>query len=156
MSGFGEALVSVFLKYLVEQVEPSISIQNTPTWYMKEIDDSKYTKSGYFAGGLDSVEKAKQKLKVKFIKSIDRANTLSLDAINATEFAHNNDVKGFVEKSIKYENIKYSKEHQRAFVRGYILKSHIETFQKKRLFVQKVKLLDMDFEKMMFELENTK
>ena len=153
MTGVEEAFVSLFLSYLFKQVEPNIKIESAPYWYMKEIDKNKYTKSTYFDGDIDSILKAKEKLKNLFIKRIDESSQKTSDAINARITSKNNDVTRFVSKNIIYENIKYSEEQKRTFIRGFILKSNLESYQRKRLYKSKIKSLDNSFDEMMNEIE---
>lgn len=156
MLGIEEAILNIFISYLVKMHEPSYNIQDSPSWYMKEISTNKLSASSYSDGDLDSLEIAKKNVENKLLTkvftlvemSVDEAYTSNQYIEEKNLFKKDENLKAFILTNIKFENLVYEKKKRRAFARGYIDKKILKEYQKKRIFSIRKRNIIQDVEHM--------
>ena len=163
----GISLIATMISFLFEEnilrQNHSVEIQGAPYWYEKKVDDKKISVSTYVDGEFESIDLSKVKLAKKMTSNIQKAYKQSIkkefnklhtqkEKVFVTKLLDDENLSDFVSEKMVVQNIKYVKDVQRTFIRGYIDVELLKQYEEKRVLQIKKKVLDHQFDDMMEEL----
>jgi len=142
----------------------TIEIDGSPNWYEKQGEPKAFYVSSFCDGDIDAVDCAKEGAKKEIViiieDAFDQAVEKSFQNYQGKErsfiekMQKDKDLPLFVKRNIKFQNLKYDKELQRAFARGYITYAALEEYEKDRIGKVKMEVLDYHYDEMMEELDD--
>jgi len=167
LESIGISLVATLISFLFEQNilrKSHIDIEGAPFWYEQRSDQNKIYVSTYVDGDLSSIEKAKGEVVKKITIIIEDAYkvTIRKEFMKLRSKKEIKFIKGmqndsylstFVKNNTVIQDIKYDKDVNRAFVRGYMPLEVLKQYQTQRIIKIKKRVLDYQFDDMMEELE---
>ncbi len=137
-----KAIVSfIFQEAMVSGTD--LDIEGAPRWYGRS-ERGQFCVSTYHEGGLDAVDRVKEKVYVKLTREIERAIDMALvenfqDLKDEKEkkfislVAKDEKLPLFIERYAQLKNLEYDEDRQIAFARACISKERFEAYQHRRI-----------------------
>lgn len=140
------ALVETLAKFIIHKTLVNleeINIEGAPSWYMKEYNDNICTFS-YAKGDLASVEIAKDEVKIKMTKRIDKLVEITVyenmskitnekERALVSSWKKDPNIDIFRDKNMTFSKIVYDEDLKTTFARGCIPNEEVLKYQKNRL-----------------------
>ncbi|MGB5793891.1 hypothetical protein [Poseidonibacter sp.] len=140
------ALVETLAKFIIHKTLVNleeINIEGAPSWYMKEYSDNICTFS-YAKGDLASVEIAKDEVKIKMTKRIDKLVEITVyenmskitnekERALVSSWKKDPNIDIFRDKNMTFSKIVYDEDLKTTFARGCIPNEEVLKYQKNRL-----------------------
>jgi len=167
LESIGLSLISTMISFLFEHnilKQSTIDIEGAPYWYEQRENNNRVYISTYIDGGLDSVEKCKNKVVTKITLKIEDAYKVTIkkefsklhtrkEIMLVQKMKNDINLSDFTKRNIVFQNIKYDEDAKRTFVRGYLNIDLLKEYQTKRMIEIKKQVLDYQFDDMLEELE---